>query len=270
MKRILGLSSRLNSFALLPSAATEIPFVSVIIPAYKEEEHIAQTITEIIVRLRQNRLNFEVLVVLDSVPGDRTGLIIQELCGKFAELRLIERLGKRGVGDAVRTGIRAAKGSIFVPVMGDHSEGSDDLVKLVNAVAQGYDMAIGDRFKNGKPCDYPFLKYVANRCCNFLIKLMFSVPSSDMTNAFKAYSAPVLKQLDISSKGFEVFVELPLKVFFAVPNVNIANISVQHFVRKKSEAKLSLLKEGPRYIRVISSLFVHGRMKRTYLNLGDG
>jgi glycosyltransferase involved in cell wall biosynthesis len=256
------LSSRLDSFALLPSATTEIPFVSVIIPAYKEEEHIAHTITETIAGLRLNQSNFEVLVVLDSVPGDRTDLIIHELCGKFAEMRLIERSGKRGVGDAIRTGIMAAKGNIFVPVMGDNSENSNDLVKLVNAVAQGYDMAIGDRFKNGKPNGYPVLKYIANRCCNFLIKLMFSVPSSDTTNAFKAYSATVLKQLDISSKGFEVFVEMPLKVFFAVPNANIANISVQHFVRKKSEAKLSLLKEGPRYIKVISSLFVQGRMKR--------
>jgi glycosyltransferase involved in cell wall biosynthesis len=261
-KRILDLSSPLKAFTLLSTAAKENPFVSIIIPAYKEEEHIAHTITQTIVKLRQNRFNFEVLVVLDSLPGDRTGLIIYELCGKFAELRVIERFGRRGVGDALRTGIRAAKGSIFVPVMGDDSESPDDLVKLVKAVARGYDMAIGDRFKHGKPYGYPSLKYIANRCCNFLIKLMFSVPSSDTTNAFKAYSATVLKQLDISSRGFEVFVETPLKVFLRVPSVNITSISVQHFVRNKSEAKLSLLKEGPRYIQVISSLFVHGRMKR--------
>lgn len=263
------MSSRLNSSTLSSSVAMENPFVSIIIPAYREEEHIANTITEIIVRLRQKQFSFEVLVVLDSLPGDRTSLIIHELCEKFAELRMIERVGKRGVGDAVRTGIRAAKGSILVPVMGDHSESSDDLVKLVRAVAQGHDMAIGDRFKHGKPYGYPFLKYTANRCCNFLIKLMFSVPSFDTTNAFKAYNAPVLKQLEISSKGFEVFAEIPLKVFLRVPEANIASISVQHFVRKKSEAKLSLLKEGPRYIRVISSLFIHGKMKRTYLDPND-
>jgi glycosyltransferase involved in cell wall biosynthesis len=244
----------------------ETPFVSIIIPAYREEEHIAYTIKEIIARLRQNRFKFEVLVILDSLPGDRTSLIIHELCGKIAELQMIERFGKRGVGDAVRTGIRAAKGSIFAVVMGDHSESANDLVKLVNVVAQGYDMAIGNRFQHGKPYGYPFLKYIANRCCNFLIKLMFSIPSSDTTNAFKAYNTLILKQLDIASKGFGVFAEIPLKVFLRVPNVNIASISVQHFVRKKSQPKLSLLKEGPHYIRVILSLFVHDRVKRTHLN----
>lgn len=263
------MSNTLDSAPLSP-AAMENRFVSVIIPAYREEEHIAHTVTEIIVRLRQNRFNFEVIVVLDSVPGDRTGSIIHELCAKFAELRLIERLGKRGVGDAVKTGISAAKGSIIVPVMGDNSESPDDLVKLVKTVAQGCDLAIGDRFRNGKPYRYPFLKYVANRCCNFLIKLIFAAPSFDTTNAFKAYNARILKQLDISSKGFEVFAEIPLKVILRVPYVNIASISVQHFVRKKGEAKLSLLKEGPRYIRVVTSLFVHAKMKRNHLNLDGG
>jgi hypothetical protein len=52
--------------------------------------------------------------------------------------------------------------------------------------------------------------------------------------------------------------------------VNIASISVQHFVKKKGEAKLSLLKEGPRYIRVVTSLFVHAKMKRNHLNLNGG
>lgn len=264
------MSSRLNSFPLLSSTTMENPVVSIIIPAYKEEEHIAHTITDIVVKLRQNRFNFEVLVVLDSSPGDRTGLIIHELCRKFAELRMIERFGKRGVGDAVRAGIKAAKGSIFVPVMGDHSDNPNDLVRLAEAIAQGYDMAIGDRFKHGKPYGYPFLKYTANRCCNLLIKLMFSVRSYDTTNAFKAYNALVLNQLDISSKGFEVFVEMPLKVFLRVPNVKIASISVQHLVKKKSQPKLSLLKEGPHYIRVVLSLFFHDRMKRTYLDLGNG
>jgi hypothetical protein len=62
---------------------------------------------------------------------------------------------------------------------------------------------------------------------------------------------------------------MPLKVFLRTPNVNIASISVQHFVRKKSQPKLSLLKEGPRYIRVILSLFVHNRTKRTHLDMDD-
>ena len=230
-----------------------------IIPAYKEEEHIAQAITDTIAELRRNRFNFEILVVLDSVPGDRTGFILHELRGKFAELRLIERHGKRGVGNAIRTGISNAKGGILAIVMGDHTESPHDLVKLVEAVAQGYDMAIGDRFKHGKPHGYPLAKYIANRCCNLLIRAIFSIPSSDTTNAFKAYNTMALEGFDISSRGFEVFAEVPLKVYLEKRNARIANIPVEHSVRKKSAPKLSLAREGPRYIRLVSSLFIHRR-----------
>jgi len=251
----------LNSFTLEKSSNRH--FVSIIIPAYKEEEYIKDTILDVVAGLKRTQFQFEVIVILDCVPGDHTGPIIRELCERFGEIRLVERSGKRGVGDAIRTGIRLAKGNIFVPIMGDRSENPLDLVKLINAIAQGYDVAIGDRFKYGKPRDYPLLKYIANRCCNYLIKLLFLIPSSDTTNAFKAYRAQLLNQLNLSSKGFEIFVEMPLKVFSKVPDVKAISIPVQHYVRKKREAKLSLFKDGPRYVKIILSLFFHGKVKES-------
>lgn len=204
--------------------------------------------------LRRTQFNYEVIVILDSVPGDQTGFIVHQLCERFSEIRLIERFGKRGVGDAVRAGIRLARGNIFVPIMGDHSESSLDLVKLINAIAQGYDVAIGDRFEHGRPPGYPALKYIANRCYNYLVKLLFHMPSSDTTNAFKAYRTELVKHLTLSSRGFEIFVEIPIKVLRNA-NLKIVNIQVQHTVRKKREAKLSLFKDGPRYMKMILLLF---------------
>jgi len=228
--------------------------VSVIIPAYKEEEYIGDTLVDVITKLRRTQFHFEVIVILDSVPGDRTGLIVHQLCERFSEIRLIERSGKRGVGDAVRAGIRLAKGDIFVPIMGDRSENPLDLVKLINAISQGHDVAIGNRFEHGRPSGYPVPKYITNRCYNYLVKLLFHTPSSDMTNAFKAYRTELVKHLTLSSTGFEIFVEIPIKVLRNA-NLKIVNIQVQHTVRKKREAKLSLFKDGPRYMKMILLLF---------------
>jgi len=229
-------------------------FVSVIIPAYREEEYIEDTLVDVVGELRRAQFRFEVIVVLDSVPGDQTGFIVHQLCERFGEIRLIERSGKRGVGDAVRTGISLAKGSICVPIMADRSESPLDLVKLINAITQGYDVAIGDRFEHGRPPGYPITKYIANRCCNYLVKLLFHIPTSDTTNAFKAYRTELLAQSTLSSQGFEIFAEIPIKVL-RNRNLKTVNIKVQHIVRKKREAKLSLLKDGPRYVKRILSLF---------------
>jgi len=244
---------------------TDRPSVSIIIPAYREEELVAETITDVVARLRETQFRFEVIVVLDSEPGDRTGYIVHKLCKRLAELRLIERSGKRGVGNAIITGFKEGKGSIFVPLMGDHSESSVDLIKLVENVAQGYDLSVADRFKCGKPNGYPIPKYIANRCFNYLVKLVFGTSFSDITNAFKAYNAQVLEQLNLSSRGFEIFAELPLKVFLMRPGVKIVSVPTQHFVRKKRFAKLSLLKGGPLYLRVAFSLLLSGLKKKKHV-----
>jgi glycosyltransferase involved in cell wall biosynthesis len=239
-------------------------FVSIAIPAYRESEHIEGTISGIISELRRSGLGFEVIVVLDSVPGDPTGPIVRRLCEGFEELRLIERPGRRGVGDAIRTAIMAAEGDIFVPVMGDRSEDASDIVALIRAIADGRDMAVGERFRSGRPPGYPGMKYIANRLCNRLIKLLFRLPYSDATNAFKAYRLELLRQLDLSSKGFEIFAEIPIKFALRWPSARIARIPVQHFVRGKREAKLSLLRDGPRYIKIILSLFLRYKIRRAF------
>ncbi len=238
-------------------------FISIAVPAYKEWEHIEGTISGIIAELRRSRFGFEVIVVLDSVPEDPTGPIVHQLCKAFKELRLIERMGRRGVGDAIRAAISAADGDIFIPVMGDRSEDASDLIRLINAVADGHDMAVGERFRCGRPPGYPMMKYIANRLCNHLMKFLFGLPYSDATNAFKAYRLELLKKLDLSSKGFEIFAEIPIKFSLMWPGARIARIPVRHFVRRKREAKLSLIKDGPRYIGIIlSSLLTKREIER--------
>jgi len=212
--------------------------------------------------LRRARFQFEIIVVLDYVPDDRTGSIVHRLCETYGEIRLVERLGRRGVGDAIRSGIKLARGDILVPIMGDHSESPLDVVRLIDAIEQGYDIAIGERFKKGRPEGYPFTKYIANRCCNRLIKLLFHIPSSDTTNAFKAYRTRLLSQLGLSSRGFEIFVELPLKVLLKASHAKVIAISIKHSVRKKREAKLSILIDGARYIKTILSIFFRYKVKR--------
>jgi glycosyltransferase involved in cell wall biosynthesis len=236
--------------------------ISIVVPAYREGEHIEGALSGIVAELRGAGLTFEVIVVLDSVPGDATGPIVRRLCERLSEIRLIERCGRRGVGDAIRTAITAANGEVFVPVMGDRSESTPDLVKLINAVMNGYDMAVGERFGYGKPPGYPMMKYIANRLCNRLIEFLFQLPYSDVTNAFKAYRLELLKKLDLSSRSFEIFAEIPIKLSLRWPRAKIAKIPVQHFVRKKREAKLSLLKDGPRYIKVVLSSFLHYKIRR--------
>ena len=80
------------------------PFVSVIIPTYKVERYIAQTIQSV---LDQTYSHFEVLVIDDESP-DRS----IEICQRFQDPRIrIIRQKNRGLAGARNTGIRHAQGT---------------------------------------------------------------------------------------------------------------------------------------------------------------
>jgi glycosyltransferase involved in cell wall biosynthesis len=225
---------------------TERPVVSVLVPAYKEEEHIEATLRGIALALRAVGVASQILVVVDAVQGDGTLSQVRKIAEEYHEVRVIAREGRKGVGDAIVTGIRAASGALVIPVMGDQSEAPSDIVRLVQ-VGMKHDIVFTNRFKHGRPLGYPVLKYIANRYCNLAVKSLFRIPYCDTTNAFKSYNKKILDRIELSSKGFEVFLEIPLKAM-TLPNLSTTEIDVTHSVRQKKAPKLSVLSDGYKYV----------------------
>lgn len=236
--------------------------VTVLVPAYKESEYIETTLSGIAETFRAARTKCEILVVVDDVLGDDTGAKVANAARTYEEIRIIERKNRRGVGDAIFTGIRHSTGKTLVIAMGDRSEDPRDIVSLVDK-AKHYDIVFTNRFKNGRPPDYPLAKYFANRVCNLSAKLVFHIAYSDITNAFKAYRMSTLSGINIASKGFEVFLELPVK---AVKRTrSITEVEVQHTVMKNKIPKFSVLKDGYNYASLLLSLLAYTYCARDHL-----
>lgn len=150
-------------------------------------------------------------------------------------------------------------GEIVIIVMGDQSEGPRDIVRLAEK-AQSYDIVFTNRFRSGKPKEYPYLKYAANRICNLSAKLIFRIPYSDITNAFKAYRRNIVADIDLTSKGFEIFLELPVKAIKRTEQTT--EIDVQHTVRKHKVPKLSVSRDGYKYLSLLVLLVISSHWKR--------
>ena len=220
-----------------------------VVPAYKEEEYIEQTLRGIKRACDGSNVSAEIIVVVDVVPGDKTLDYVRRVSEGNAEIRVQERMGRRGVGDAVSTGIRIARGEVLVIAMGDQSEDPNDIIKLAKS-CQDYDIVFTNRFGHGRPQGYPFVKYLANRTCNYAVKRLTGIPYSDTTNAFKAYKLEALKRVQLTSNGFEIFLEMPLKIM-QCDGIRSREIEGSHAVRKKKTPKLSLTKDGYRYLGVL-------------------
>lgn len=227
--------------------------ISIIVPAYKEEQFIENTLRENIETLRKNSVEFEMITVIDIVPNDKTFEIVKYLAKSFSEIKIIAREGKQGIASAIKEGIKHASKDIIIIMMGDKSEDPNDLPKLASKMNEGYDMVFGNRFlKDTRFEGYPIKKYVLNRLCNFAIRILFGIKSSDITNAVKAYRTTILKNIKITSSGFEVFAEIPIKVYLKGYK-NFTEVPLNHYSRDITFSKFSVIVEGPRYFKVVLS-----------------
>jgi dolichyl-phosphate beta-glucosyltransferase len=120
------------------------PVISVVVPAYNEENRMSSVLEENLKFLRSRGEAFEIIVVNDgSVDG--TAKLVESLLPDNPELKLINHDGNQGKGIAVRTGMREAKGQYRLFADADGSTSIQEMDRLLKELKEGAQVAIGSR-----------------------------------------------------------------------------------------------------------------------------
>ncbi len=225
--------------------------LSVVIPAYNEEESIRETVEAFHDKLKEEKIPHEILVVNDN-SKDATEEILKDMSKKIAEVRYINNQPPHGFGFGVRKGLEDFTGDCVALVMADMSDRPIDLVAYYRKMVEGnYDAVFGSRFiKGGKTIDYPRNKIFLNRFTNNIIKVLFGIRYNDTTNAFKLYKKETIEGLKpFLSHHFNLTVELPLKAI--VRGYTYAVVPNYWTNRKAGESNLKIKEMGSRYFYII-------------------
>jgi dolichyl-phosphate beta-glucosyltransferase len=121
------------------------PYLSVVIPAYNEEERLKRHIPGVVNYLQSKQWTFEIIVVND---GSKDGTVrqAQALAKIYPPLRLVDLQPNRGKGGAVRAGMLEAHGQYVLFADADQSTPISEVEKLLAKIEnEKYDMAIGSR-----------------------------------------------------------------------------------------------------------------------------
>ncbi len=238
--------------------------LSIVIPAYNEEESIEPTIKSIVNSLRSNGIPFDILVVNDN-SKDQTANVLQSLMSEYAELKFLTNLGPNGFGYAVRYGLERFSGDCVAVMMADLSDDPEDLVKFYRTmIAQNVDCVFGSRWiKGGTVVDYPGIKKIVNRLANKIIQIVMQIRYNDTTNAFKLYRRTTIDGLKpFIAPHFNLTIELPLKAIIRGFSYEIVPNSWTN--RKYGESKLKIREMGSRYFFILMYCFIE-----KYFSRGD-
>ena len=125
------------------SADTAQIDLSIVIPAYDEEDRIGATLKRIVEYMQVQPETWEILVV-DDGSTDGTAAAVKNAC-QSDSVHLLQYNGNRGKGYAVRYGILHAQGNFVLFSDADLATPIEELVHLMDAIRQGFDIAIGSR-----------------------------------------------------------------------------------------------------------------------------
>ncbi|MFT3794529.1 glycosyltransferase family 2 protein [Flavobacterium sp.] len=238
--------------------------LSIVIPAYNEEESIVETIDQIEEAFSKVSIDHEIFIVNDN-SKDGTLQVLEQLAAKYPAVKYETNLGPNGFGYAVRYGLERFSGDCVAVMMADLSDSPYDLIRYYTTMVEGnYDCVFGSRFiKGGKVIDYPFVKKIINRIANFIIKQTMRIKYNDTTNAFKLYKREVIDGVKpILSPHFNLTIELPLKAIIRGYSYTVVPNSWTN--RKYGVSKLKIKEMGSRYFFILVYCFVE-----KYFSRGD-
>jgi dolichyl-phosphate beta-glucosyltransferase len=192
-------------------AEQESPLLSVIIPAYNEEDRLPNTIGHVIAYLSDRQFTSEILVV-DDGSSDDTGQIVRDWPQSKIPIRLLQHPDKtnHGKGAAVKLGMLQAAGKYRLFMDADSSTTIEQVERFWPLWELGYDLLIGSRKTKGAVVarHQPIYKELAGRFGNLIIRF-FAVPGIHDTQAgFKIFSdksvAVIFPRLTINRWGYDI------------------------------------------------------------------
>lgn len=172
-----------------PTTSSDEPPLSVVVPAFNEEQRLGPTLRAIIAHLDAVAPGAEILVV-DDGSADRTVAIATEAAASWPRLRVIALGRNRGKGAAVRAGVLAARGRRVLFSDADLATPIEELGKLAARLDDGYDVAIASRAVAGADIrvHQQAAREFMGRTFNVIVRALLLGGISDTQCGFKLFT----------------------------------------------------------------------------------
>ena len=232
------------------------PLLSVILPAYNEEQRLPQAIRDIQSFFSKSNKtmagatsSIEWLIVIEK-STDATVSVTHKAVGGDTQFRIIENSVHRGKGYAVKTGVQAARGAFIFFTDVDLSTPLSEILHFLGEF-QAHperDILIGDRQhpRSRIVMRQSFVRQSLGRTFNLLVRLLTQLPFSDTQCGFKGFRSTAAKRIfsELQTDHFAFDVEVILRAQrygFSVHNLPVRWVN-------DTNSKVNILRDSKRML----------------------
>ena len=217
--------------------------ISVIIPAYNEENAIEKTIVEIKKVLKDNQIyKGSEIIVVDDGSSDKTGLI-----AKKSGAIVINNPTNMGYGFSLKRGINAAKNETIVITDADLTYPFEEVPKLLQKKSEGFDLVVGAR--TGKYYRQSVFKSIFRRILKFLVEFVSGKKIKDINSGLRVFDKSlVTKYFPRLCDTFSFTTSQTLAYFMNNHFVTYVDIP---YNKREGKSKIKIIRDSFRSLKYI-------------------
>lgn len=227
--------------------------VSVVLPTFNEVGNIVPLIETLLSHLPGES---EIVVVDDDSP-DLTWQVVEGLTRKDGRIRLIRRIGRRGLTTAIQEGIGACRGQVVFWMDCDLSQPPEKISELLKALEKT-DIVVASRYVPGgeERGHSPLGSFLSRMICLFASRLLFS-GIKDYTSGYIGTRKEILQAIPLRGDYGEYCIDFLYRAH--KKGYRIAEVPYVCLPRRTGESKTATdlkgyLKRGRKYIQTVLSL----------------
>jgi glycosyltransferase involved in cell wall biosynthesis len=222
---------------------TGVASLSLVIPVYNEVDslvELCESVTDVFHCMPEP---FEIIFV-DDGSTDGSAELLAQLAEQESSIKVIRLRRNFGQTAAMMAGIDQASGDVIVPMDGDGQNDPSDIPRLLDKIAEGYDVVSGWRRERK---DKRFSRVLISKIANTLISKISGVPLHDYGCSLKAYRRESIESVRLYGEMHRF-----IPIYASWQGARVTEIPVNHRPREHGKSNYGL----ERIVKVMLDLLV--------------
>ena len=147
-------------------------------------------------------------MIINDGSTDKTESIVRDLMKRFKQVKLVNHKKNAGLGAALRTGFKEAKGIAIVTMDADLTHPPEMIKDLIKGL-EDTDVCLASRYVGkGGMKNVPFWRVLISKIANTSFGIMYGTKIKDISSGFKAYRSEKIKKINSKAKDFSIQIEI--------------------------------------------------------------